>query len=161
MADPELDYYQPLTVRLFTYAGRQLEHLARVVAPPDEVRRYMDGVMRGMTRAEYVLLAMRLPRGGEGEGEEEKGEKEGKEKARVNGSGKEKDKEKEKESEAANRLEVVSKPASTGGVLWTAKMPKPEFKDLPPRSRAHAERAADPDEQYQRFIASVSRKEEA
>ena len=62
MADPALDYYQPLTIRLFTHADRHLEHLARVVAPPDEVRRYMDDVMGNMTRAEYILLAMRLPR---------------------------------------------------------------------------------------------------
>lgn len=60
--DPKLDYYQPATVRLQTTTGRHLENLARVVAPQDEVRRYMDDVMDNMTRAEYVLLAMRLPR---------------------------------------------------------------------------------------------------
>jgi hypothetical protein len=64
MADPTLDYYQPVTVRLFTQAGRHLENLARVVAPQDEVRQYMDDIMHRMTRAEYVLLAMRLPRSG-------------------------------------------------------------------------------------------------
>lgn len=60
--DPALDYYQPVTIRLQTTTGRHLENLARVVAPQDEVRRYMDDVMDNMTRAEYVLLAMRLPR---------------------------------------------------------------------------------------------------
>lgn len=60
--DPKLDYYQPVTIRLQTSSGRHLENLARVVAPQDEVRRYMDDVMDNMTRAEYVLLAMRLPR---------------------------------------------------------------------------------------------------
>lgn len=60
--DPELDYYQPITIRLYAYQGRQLEALQKVVAPPDEVRRYMDEIMDGATRAEYVLLAMRLPR---------------------------------------------------------------------------------------------------
>ncbi|PHH77364.1 hypothetical protein CDD80_692 [Ophiocordyceps camponoti-rufipedis] len=60
--DPALDYYQPVTIRLSTTNGRYLDNLARVVAPPDEVRRYMDDVMDNMTRAEYVLLAMRLPR---------------------------------------------------------------------------------------------------
>ncbi|GAB0133233.1 hypothetical protein EsDP_00001645 [Epichloe bromicola] len=60
--DPKLDYYQPVTIRLQTNSGRHLENLARVVAPQDEVRRYMDDVMDNMTRAEYVLLAMRLPR---------------------------------------------------------------------------------------------------
>ncbi|KUJ23890.1 uncharacterized protein LY89DRAFT_703192 [Mollisia scopiformis] len=60
--DPELDYYQPITIRLFAYQGRQLEALQKVVAPPEEVRRYMDDVMDNATRAEYVLLAMRLPK---------------------------------------------------------------------------------------------------
>ena len=60
--DPALDYYQPVTIRLQTQSGRHLENLARVVAPQDEVRRYMNDVMDNMTRAEYVLLAMRLPR---------------------------------------------------------------------------------------------------
>jgi hypothetical protein len=141
VADPDLDYYQPLTVRLFTHAGRHLEHLARVVAPPDEVRRSMDGVMRGMTRAEYILLAMRLPRGEPGEGEERA----------VNGGMVVREREKEKESEKHAPL--------AGGVLWTTKMPKPEMRDLPPRSKMYG-RVMDADEQYQSFIASVSRKEE-
>jgi hypothetical protein len=72
VADPSLDYYQPVTVRFFTQTGRYLEHLARVVAPQDEVRRYMDDIMHRMTRAEYVLLAMRLPRNeGTGSGRED------------------------------------------------------------------------------------------
>ncbi|OLN92750.1 hypothetical protein CCHL11_06755 [Colletotrichum chlorophyti] len=61
--DAKLDYYQPVTIRLHAHSGRHLEYLQRVVANPDEVRRYMDDVMDNMTRAEYVLLAMRLPRG--------------------------------------------------------------------------------------------------
>ncbi|KAF9876874.1 hypothetical protein CkaCkLH20_05720 [Colletotrichum karsti] len=61
--DALLDYYQPVTVRIFSPAGRNLDYLQRVVAPLDEVKRYMDDVMDNMTRAEYVLLAMRLPRG--------------------------------------------------------------------------------------------------
>ncbi|KAL0934834.1 uncharacterized protein CTRU02_209425 [Colletotrichum truncatum] len=61
--DSKLDYYQPVTIRIYAQSGRNLEYLQRVVAPPDEVRRYMDDVMDNMTRAEYVLLAMRLPRG--------------------------------------------------------------------------------------------------
>ncbi|KAJ0269753.1 hypothetical protein COL940_012211 [Colletotrichum noveboracense] len=61
--DAKLDYYQPVTIRIFSPSGRNLDYLQRVVAPPDEVRRYMDDVMDNMTRAEYVLLAMRLPRG--------------------------------------------------------------------------------------------------
>jgi hypothetical protein len=60
--DPALDYYQPITIRLFANQHRQLDALQKVVAPPDEVRRYMDDIMENMTRAEYVLLAMRLPK---------------------------------------------------------------------------------------------------
>lgn len=60
--DPQLDYYQPITIRLIAHQPRQLDALQKVVAPPDEVRRYMDDIMDNMTRAEYVLLAMRLPR---------------------------------------------------------------------------------------------------
>lgn len=61
--DAKLDYYQPVTIRLSAPTGRHLEHLHRVVAPQDEVVRYMDDIMDNMTRAEYVVLAMRLPRG--------------------------------------------------------------------------------------------------
>jgi hypothetical protein len=60
--DPELDYYQPITIRLYAHQGRQLDALQKIVAPQDEVRRYMDEIMDKTTRAEYVLLAMRLPR---------------------------------------------------------------------------------------------------
>lgn len=63
--DPQLDYYQPITIRLWAQQGRQLDALQKVVAPADEVRRYMDDIMDNMTRAEYVLLAMRLPRDGD------------------------------------------------------------------------------------------------
>ncbi|KAI0007753.1 hypothetical protein F4779DRAFT_489063 [Xylariaceae sp. FL0662B] len=60
--DPALDYYQPATIRLYSNSGKHLENLKKVVAPQDDVRRYMDDIMDNMTRAEYVLLAMRLPR---------------------------------------------------------------------------------------------------
>jgi uncharacterized coiled-coil protein SlyX len=60
--DSKLDYYQPITIRLYAHQGKQLETLAKVVAPQDEVRRYMDDIMDNATRAEYVLLAMQLPR---------------------------------------------------------------------------------------------------
>lgn len=149
MADPELDYYQPLTIRLFTPAGRHLEHLARVVAPPDEVKRYMDDVMAKMTRAEYILLAMRLPRR-DGSEDDKENEKEGKQ---VNGSLLPNEKDKE------NGLEVVQKQVlPPPGVLWTAKPTKPEVRDTSGRSKGFG-RGMDADEQYQGFIASVSRKE--
>lgn len=68
--DPALDYYQPVTIRVHSHSGKHLEHLGKVVAPEGEVRRYMDDVMDNMTRAEYVLLAMRLPRDDEDEVED-------------------------------------------------------------------------------------------
>ncbi|KAK4154246.1 hypothetical protein C8A00DRAFT_42980 [Chaetomidium leptoderma] len=150
MADPELDYYQPLTVRLFTHAGRHLEHLARVVAPPDDVKRYMDDVMTKMTRAEYILLAMRLPRR-DGSEDDQGNERDGKEGKQSNGTVP-KDKEKE------NGLEILQPPVLPPQVLWTTKPAKPEIKDLPGRGRGFG-RTIDADEQYQNFIASVSRKE--
>lgn len=62
--DPKLDYYQPISIRIEAKPEqpRLLDNLYRVVAPPDEVRRYMNEIMDNMTRAEYVLLAMQLPR---------------------------------------------------------------------------------------------------
>ncbi|KAL1837169.1 hypothetical protein VTJ49DRAFT_4179 [Mycothermus thermophilus] len=154
MADPALDYYQPLTIRLFTPSGRHLENLARVVAPQEEVRRYMNDVMTRMTRAEYILLAMRLPRPGARAEEEGEGEKVGREK--------EKDKGKENAlPEAATPQQQQQKQTPTTlkqsqlDVLWTKKaVSKPAVKETTP---GHGRDAAD--EQYQSFIASVSRKE--
>ncbi|KAJ2894647.1 hypothetical protein MKZ38_007372 [Zalerion maritima] len=60
--DPTLDYYQPVTVRVFAHSAKHLEALQKVVAPRDEAQRYMENIMDNMTRAEYVLLAMRLPK---------------------------------------------------------------------------------------------------
>ncbi|KAJ4292874.1 hypothetical protein N0V88_005532 [Collariella sp. IMI 366227] len=112
MADPELDYYQPLTIRLFTHAGRHLENLARVVAPPDEVTRYMDDVMGKMTRADVDVV------------------------------------------EAGKKQQQQQQP----GVLWTTKTVKAQVKEVPTRGRGFG-KVMDADEQYQSFIASVSRKE--
>lgn len=61
-------YYQPVTIRLSTPHPRVLQPLAKIVAPPDEVRRYMDSVFDKMTRAETVFLATRLPRAQDAEG---------------------------------------------------------------------------------------------
>lgn len=55
-------YYQPVTMRLTSSHTRILEPLARVVAPLDEVQRYMDSVFDKMSPAEKVFLATRLPR---------------------------------------------------------------------------------------------------
>ncbi|KAI2601942.1 hypothetical protein GGR54DRAFT_634377 [Hypoxylon sp. NC1633] len=70
--DPVLDYYQPVTVRVSAQSSKHLESLAKVVAPQDDVRRYMDDIMDNMTRAEYILLAMRLPRADKEEQVEER-----------------------------------------------------------------------------------------
>lgn len=55
-------YYQPVTMRLSTPQPRTLEPLARVVAPADEVRKYMNSVFDKMSPAERIFLATRLPR---------------------------------------------------------------------------------------------------
>ncbi|KAL2195001.1 hypothetical protein P885DRAFT_42044 [Corynascus similis CBS 632.67] len=146
MADPELDYYQPLTIRLFIPAGRHLEHLARVVAPPDEVKRYMNDVMTKMTRAEYILLAMRLPRR---DGSED--DKENEREVKQPNGGLLKDKDQDSGSEK------VQKPIQPPAVLWTTKASRPETKDVSGRGKGSG-KPMDADEQYQSFIASVSRK---
>jgi hypothetical protein len=58
---PKLDYYQPITIRLCTDRSGRLDLLSKVVALPDEARKYMNDIMDNMTRAEYVLLSMRMP----------------------------------------------------------------------------------------------------
>lgn len=55
-------YYQPVTMRLTAQNPRVLEPLARIVAPPDEVKKYMNSVFDKMNRAEKVFLAVQLPR---------------------------------------------------------------------------------------------------
>ncbi|KAF4974328.1 hypothetical protein FZEAL_8757 [Fusarium zealandicum] len=140
--DPKLDYYQPVTIRLFTQTGRHLENLGRVVAPPDEVRRYMDDVMDNMTRAEYVLLAMRLPRF------TKEGDKDGigSEEPKTNGS--------TPKPDLLPEQKLVSKP----GVLWTSKgnseTPPTEGHRSKPARNAEQETQA----RYQRLINSVSAK---
>jgi hypothetical protein len=108
--DPTLDYYQPVTVRIYAPTGRHLEQLARVVAPQPEVRRYMDDIMDNMTRAEYVLLAMRLPRVGK---DDEKAENATEEANTTNRS-------------TPKPETAPSKQASnSNGVLWTTKARSP------------------------------------
>lgn len=55
-------YYQAITMRLTAQNPRVLDPLARAVAPPDEVRKYMNSVFDKMNRAENVFLAVQLPR---------------------------------------------------------------------------------------------------
>ncbi|MCJ1285970.1 hypothetical protein MMC26_005312 [Xylographa opegraphella] len=56
-----LEYYQPVTVRFSAQNARILEPLSRVVAPTDEVQRYMSDIMKKMTAAEEVYLVTQLP----------------------------------------------------------------------------------------------------
>ena len=141
--DPKLDYYQPVTIRLFTPSGRHLENLARVVAPQDEVRRYMDDVMDHMTRAEYVLLAMRLPKASSD------GEKDGtaSEEPRTNGSTPKPD------------SAIEPKPAAKVGVLWTSKgnSETPPVEGRLSKPARYAEQEAEA--RYQRLINQVSAKD--
>ncbi|KAK3313143.1 hypothetical protein B0H66DRAFT_578301 [Apodospora peruviana] len=161
VADPELDYYQPVTIRLFTSTGRHLENLARVVAPEEEVRRYMDDVMDKMTRAEYILLAMRLPRRDK-DGETGGGGTEEKDGANGNGGAKQQQQIAEVAAEQLQQPVVAlapSQPTPPSGVMWAmSRPPKPEIRELPPRQKMYS-KVMDVDEQYQSFISSVSRKE--
>ncbi|RKF56024.1 hypothetical protein GcM3_198001 [Golovinomyces cichoracearum] len=60
--NPDLDYYQPISIRIYAHQSRQLDAIQKAVESPQEVRRWMNKVMDECQRAEYVLLAMRLPR---------------------------------------------------------------------------------------------------
>ena len=124
--DRELDYYQPVTTRLHSHSPKVLENLARVVAPQDEVQLYMDDVMENMTRAEYVLLAMRLPRA----------ERE------------------ELRDERSNTPKVsdTSHPSQLPGVLWDNRSAPIK----PASAKQASAKIVSEDEQYQNFIASVS-----
>lgn len=143
-ADPKLDYYQPVTIRISAAQPRHLEYFPRIVAPEEEVKRYMENIMDSMTRAEYVLLAMRLP----------KPEKEPKEDAPV--------------SEKANKAEeskhatpdVDDRHGSTfkWGLQWKADKNMRQL-SAKPAAVNNGPKALGEEESYQSFIASVSRKE--
>lgn len=148
--DPELDYYQPVTIRLWTPTGRYLENLWKVVAPQEEVRRYMDDVMDNMKRAEYILLAMRLPRTPQTDAEETK-------------TGRstplpEKEKEKEKIQDTEPKVEGVVPPKPS--ILWTTTTTPANPTDL---SRAITSREAEEETQaqYRRLISSITAKSSA
>lgn len=163
VADASLDYYQPVTIRLFTPIGRHLDHLSRVVAPEEEVRRYMNDIMDKMTRAEYILLAMRLPRPemarelAEATPAEDSG-------ALDKGKGNKQSGLRWINQTASAAATLTPAPAVVvpPTALWTTRPLKPEIRELPPRSKMYTKEALDAmdtDDQYQSFIASVSRKE--
>ncbi|KAI4272321.1 MAG: hypothetical protein L6R38_006646 [Xanthoria sp. 2 TBL-2021] len=68
-----LTYYQPVTIRLSAANPKVLEPLTRVVAPSEEVRKYMNGIFDKMSPAKPAYLVTRLPRG-KGDGEVEANE---------------------------------------------------------------------------------------
>ncbi|KAI5467588.1 hypothetical protein BGZ63DRAFT_399155 [Mariannaea sp. PMI_226] len=142
--DPQLDYYQPVSIRLQSATGRHLEYLARVVAPQDEVRQYMDDVMDNMTRAEYVLLAMRLPRGLKDDEKDNASPDE----TKANGST-------PKSEEPVPAQRSAPKPS----VLWTTK----GSSETPPLGKHSLRPARDPEldgqARYQRLISSVAAKD--
>ncbi|KAB5578205.1 hypothetical protein GE09DRAFT_543627 [Coniochaeta sp. 2T2.1] len=166
VADPALDYYQPVTIRLFTPAGKHLDYLSRVVAPEEEVRRYMNDIMDKMTRAEYILLAMRLPR-------PETAREQAEATSAEDSDALDKDKGNRWNKQSGLRwinhtssATATPTPAVAPVVpptaLWTTRPLKPEIRELPPRSKMYSKEALDAmdtDDQYQSFIASVSRKE--
>lgn len=135
--NPALDYYQPVTIRIQSNSGRHLENLARVVAPQDEVRRYMDDVMDNMTRAEYVLLAMRLPRDVPGDQAEETGSDTPKSDSQA-------------QQQRAQEQQQQQQQQKAPGVLWTTKAAKTKVSQTPPT------KVLGEDEQYQNFIATIS-----
>lgn len=56
------EFYQPVTIRIYSANPKFLEPLGRVVKPPDEVRKYMTEIMDRAERAPEGFLAFRLPR---------------------------------------------------------------------------------------------------
>ncbi|GFF28906.1 hypothetical protein IFM51744_00687 [Aspergillus udagawae] len=71
------EFYQPVTLRIYSANPKFLEPLARVVKPPDEVRKYMNEVMDRAERAPEGFLALRLPRESKDEHEPEDTRKSG------------------------------------------------------------------------------------
>ncbi|KAK4445533.1 hypothetical protein QBC34DRAFT_162877 [Podospora aff. communis PSN243] len=152
-ADPELDYYQPVTIRIWAPTGRFLDHLFRVVAPQEDVRRYMDDIMDNMTRAEYVLLAMRLPRADVKDGEDSPSEEKDRDKAlAMNGA---------KSSETESAIQGGPPQQLPPSVLWgTSKTTKPTKPETSlPRRRLYAGFTDDDDDQYRSFVSQIAGKE--
>ncbi|CAK7206800.1 hypothetical protein SEUCBS139899_009606 [Sporothrix eucalyptigena] len=182
--DPDLDYYQPITVRFqvspLSNSQKLLDYLAKVVAPVEEVSRYMDNIMNNMTRAEFVLLAMRLPRGkssGTGSGKAAGLLTNGDED--VDDSGTEDAMEVDKKGTDATNGDssgdgdgdgeehyVVGHPEPLQGVLWATKATRsstrsslPSSSSAMPQLRSSRRAVVDEDDQYQSFIAGLTPKE--
>lgn len=141
--DPTLDYYQPITVRISSSQPKHLEYFSRIVVPQDEARRYMEDIMDNMTRAEYVLLAMRLP----------KPEKEPKE----DGQGSEKGNRALGSHHATPEADASGSETYRKGLTW--KKDKTMRLLAKPAVPHNGGKTVDDQESYQSFIASVSRKD--
>jgi hypothetical protein len=127
--EPAENYWEPVTIRI---QGKNLDLLRSVVAPEDEVRRYMDQIKRTMTRAEFVLLAMRLPR------EEER---------------REKDKEKEKDDAAeASPREQQQQQQPRVPVMWAVKAKQQTPSSSPAKRQGDDAAQA----KYQKFVSSIA-----
>ena len=59
--DEDQEYYTPVNAKLIADSPRLLEILAKVVEPPDEVRKYMTEVMEKSELAGEIYLASQLP----------------------------------------------------------------------------------------------------
>lgn len=148
--DPTLDYYQPVTIRIFAHSAKQLEALQKVVAPREEVQRYMEDVMDNMTRAEYVLLAMRLPR--EVKKEEQNGTKETTPTSAHGNSG--------VQTSQAPKNEATLVPGGPAILHHTTNPPAVLWKATPPPLRPspvvrRAINAVGADDDYQQFVSTV------
>lgn len=143
--DPKLDYFQPVTIRISTSQPRHLEYFSRVVAPPEEVTRYMEDVMDNMTRAEYVVLAARLPRPDRD--------------VKEDGSGPVSDKENKAEESHTATPEIEDPNIWRKGLTWKKDKTVKQLSAKPASLKNGDKRIMTEDEQYQSFIASVSRKE--
>lgn len=141
--DPKLDYYQPVTIRMSSTQPRTLDHFSRVAAPEEEVKRYMEDVMDNMTRAEYVLLAMRLP----------KPERDSKENSHSS------EKENKAEDSTHATPETEDPELLKKGLTWKKDKTIKQLSTKPHGPKHGGRRTVNEDEQYQNFIASVSRKE--
>ena len=58
----ETEFYQPVTVKFTASDANTLGILAKVVAPQEEVRKYMEDVMGRAQRTQERFLALRLPK---------------------------------------------------------------------------------------------------
>lgn len=58
----DMDYFQPVTLGLSAPNAKILDPLARVVASSAETRKHMEDIISTTPRADYVRLALRLPR---------------------------------------------------------------------------------------------------